>query len=110
VHAPCENKRDDIKHSFREEKGSVFDQFPKNDMKIILVEFSAKVGRETIFKPTIRNESLHEISNDSGVRVVSFATSKSFAVKSRMFSHRKIYKYAELVLRERHTNRLIKFS
>jgi hypothetical protein len=28
-------------------------------MKILLGDFNAKVGRENIFKPTIRNESLH---------------------------------------------------
>jgi hypothetical protein len=44
-------------------------------MKIILGDFNAKVGREYIFKLTIGNESLHEISNDSGVRTVNFATS-----------------------------------
>jgi len=32
--------------------------------------------RETIFNPTIGNESLHQDSNDNGVRTVSFATSK----------------------------------
>jgi len=36
--------------------------------------FYAKVGREIIFKPTIGNESLHQDSNDNGVRIVHFAT------------------------------------
>jgi hypothetical protein len=36
-------------------------------MEIMLGDFNAKVGRENIFKPTIWNESLHEISNDNGV-------------------------------------------
>jgi hypothetical protein len=31
-------------------------------MKILLGDFNAKVGREDIFKLTIGNESLHEIS------------------------------------------------
>jgi hypothetical protein len=62
-------------------------------MKILLGDFSVKVGRENIFKPTIRNESLHEISNDSGVRVVNFATSKILVVKSTIFPHHKIHKY-----------------
>jgi hypothetical protein len=44
-------------------------------MKILLGDLNAKVGREDIFKPTTGNESLHEISNDSGVRVVNFAIS-----------------------------------
>jgi hypothetical protein len=52
-----------------------------------------KVGREDIFKPTIGNESSHEITNDNGVRVVNFATSKNLVVKSTMFSHRSIHKY-----------------
>jgi hypothetical protein len=42
-------------------------------MKILLGDFNAKVGREDIFKPTTGNESLDEISNDNGVRLVSFA-------------------------------------
>jgi hypothetical protein len=47
---------------------NVFDKFPKYHMKSLLGDFNAKVGREDIFKPTIGNESLHEISNDNGVR------------------------------------------
>jgi hypothetical protein len=62
-------------------------------MKILLGDFNAKVGREDIFKPTIGNESLHEISNDNGVRVVNFATSKNLRVKSTMFPRRIIHKY-----------------
>jgi hypothetical protein len=45
-------------------------------MKILLGDPHAKVGREHIFKLTIWNDSLHKISNDNGVRVVNFATSK----------------------------------
>jgi hypothetical protein len=75
VHAPTEDKTDGVKDSFYEELERVFDKFPKYHMKILLGEFSAKVGRKNIFKPTIGNESLHEISNDNGVRLVNFATS-----------------------------------
>jgi len=39
------------------------------------------VGRENIFKPTIGNESLHHESNDNGVRIVNFATSKKSSCK-----------------------------
>jgi hypothetical protein len=75
VHAPTEDKIDDVKDSCYEELEHVFDIFPKYRIKILLEDFNAKIGREDIFKPTIRNESLHEISNDNGVRVVNFATS-----------------------------------
>jgi hypothetical protein len=82
VHAPTEDKCDDIKDSFCEELVGVFDQFPKYHMEILLGDFNAKVGREDIFKPTIGNESLHETSNYNGVRVVNFATLKNIVVKS----------------------------
>jgi hypothetical protein len=93
VHAPCEDTNDDIKDSLYEELGCVFDQFRRCDMKILLGDSNAKVGREDIFKLTIGNETSHEISNDNGVRVVNFATSKSLVVKSTMFPHRSIHKY-----------------
>ena len=62
-------------------------------MKILLGDFNAKIGRENIFKPTIGNESLHQDSNDNGVRIVNFATTKNLVVKSKMFPHRDIHKY-----------------
>jgi hypothetical protein len=38
-------------------------------------------SREDILKSTIGNGSLNTISNDNGVRVVNFATSKNLTVK-----------------------------
>jgi hypothetical protein len=70
-------------------------------MKILLDDFNEKVGREDIFKPTIGNESSHEISNDNGVRVVNFATSKNLVVKS--------INTPGPLLTERHTTRSITF-
>jgi hypothetical protein len=50
VHAPSEEKGDDSKYSFfYDELKQVFDNFPKYHMKILLGDFTAKVGRERIF-------------------------------------------------------------
>ena len=43
-------------------------------MKILLGYYNAKLGRVNVFKPTIGNESLHQESNDNGVRIVNLAT------------------------------------
>jgi hypothetical protein len=67
-------------------------KFPKYHMKILLGDVSAKVSREDIFKPSVGNENLHEISNDNGVRVVSFSTSTNLVIKSTMFPHHNIHK------------------
>jgi hypothetical protein len=49
VHVPTEDKIDYAKDSFDEELEHILDKFPKYDMKILLADFNAKVGREYIF-------------------------------------------------------------
>ena len=71
----------------------MFDHFPKYHIKMLLGDFNAKVERENIFRPTIGQDSLHQDSNDNGVRLVNFATSKTLVVNSTMFPHRNIHKY-----------------
>ena len=93
VHAPSKEKSGDSKDSFYEELEQVFYNFPKYHKKILLGDFNANVERENIFKPTIDNGSLHQDSNDNGVRIVNFATLKKLVVKSTMFQHRNIRKY-----------------
>jgi hypothetical protein len=55
-------------------------------MKILLRDFSAKVDEEDILKPTVLNDSLHEIyddddDDDDGDRVVNFATSRNLTIE-----------------------------
>jgi hypothetical protein len=44
LHAPTEDKTDEVKDSYCEELERVFDKFLKCNMKVLL-DFSAKVGR-----------------------------------------------------------------
>jgi exonuclease III len=88
-----------MKGSFYDELEHVFDKFHKYHMKILLGDFNTKVVREDLFKQTVRNESLHGINNDNGVRMVNFATSKNLIDKSAIFPHHNI------LLVERHAIR-----
>jgi hypothetical protein len=65
----------------------MFDYFPKYHMRIQLGDYNARVGRQIIFKLTIGNESLHQNSNDNGVRMRNIATSKILVSKVTMFLH-----------------------
>jgi hypothetical protein len=44
VHAPTEDKDDDVKDDFYEGLEQVFDQFPRYHVKILQGDFNAKVG------------------------------------------------------------------
>jgi hypothetical protein len=54
VHAPTQNKNDDMK-----KLEHVFHRFHQYHMKILLGYFNTKVGTEDILKSTMGNESLH---------------------------------------------------
>jgi hypothetical protein len=54
-----------MKDSFYEKLKPIYHNSLDAIWKRLLRDFSGKVGREGIFKPTIWNESVHEISNDN---------------------------------------------
>ena len=75
-------------------------------MKLLLGDFNANVERENIFKPTTGDGSLHQHSNDNGVRIVKFATSKNLVVNSTIFPHRNIHKYTWTSPAEQNRNQI----
>jgi len=75
VHAPSENKVT-MQKSYEELQQVFLYHFPKYNMKNLLGDFNEKLGREDIFKSTIGNGMIHQDSNDNGIRIASFATSK----------------------------------
>jgi len=85
------------------------DHFPKYHIKILLGDFSAKMGRENIFKSTIRNESLHQDSNDSDVRIAKVFTSTNPIVKCTMTHIETFTRTPDCLQTGRHTPRLITY-
>jgi hypothetical protein len=84
VHAPNEEKSDDSEDCLYEEIEQVFVHFPKYHIKILLVYFNAKLGGG-LYKPTVRNERLHQDSNDNGVRIVN--KNKKNGCQEHVFPH-----------------------
>jgi hypothetical protein len=93
MYAPSDEKSDEAKDRFYEDLVQVFYHFLKCHIKILLQDFNAKLERQNIFKPTIGNDSLHQDSNDNGVIIVNFDTSKILIVTSTMFPHRSFHKF-----------------
>jgi hypothetical protein len=75
---------------------NVYSMNSLNTIHNFVRRFQCQSKWEDIFKPTIGNKSLHEISGDNGVTIVKFATSKNLIVKSTMFSHHNIHKFTSI--------------
>jgi len=79
-----------FQNPFRHSKSNLSTYAVSFSLNILLYIFITCIkwaNRENIFKPTIGNESLHQHSNDNGVRIVTFATLKNLVLKSTMFPH-----------------------
>jgi hypothetical protein len=62
-------------------------------MKILLEDFNVKVGREDFLNGQLGMKVYTKISNDNGIGVVNFTTSKNLTVKCTMFPHCNNHKY-----------------
>jgi hypothetical protein len=56
VHAPTNKKTEQITEEFYNLLQQNINQIARSDIKIILGDFDAKVGKESIYKSTIGNE------------------------------------------------------
>jgi hypothetical protein len=50
-------------------------------------------GKENMYKPTVGNESLHNDTNDNGMKMIQFAISKGLNVRSTTFPHKNIHRH-----------------
>ena len=92
AHAPTEDKDEQTKDMFYERLEREYDRCPDHDIKIVLGDFNAKIGKERIFGPTIGQFSLHDETSDNGMRLSGFAAAKNMVVSSTRFRHLDIHK------------------
>jgi hypothetical protein len=58
---------------------------------MVMGDVNAKVERVTVHQPTIGKRSLHESTNENGLRLVDFAAGRQMAIKSTYFMHKRIH-------------------
>ena len=68
VHYPLEARPDDEKEAFYARLEQIYDSCSPRDVKIVIGDMNAHVGREEMYKPIIGPNSLHAVSNDNGQR------------------------------------------
>lgn len=82
IHAPTECKKDMKKGIFYKETIKILDEIPKNTIKIIIGDCDSKIGKESMFIPTIRLQSLRESCNNNGSRANLLASSRNITISS----------------------------
>ena len=92
VHAPHNERPDDEKDKFYRQLDKAYEGCPRNDIKIVIGDLNAQIGRERTFKPTIGGFSLHRESNENGMRLINFAASFNMVISSTFFRHKDIHK------------------
>lgn len=92
VYAPTEEADGQDKDEFYSRLEQEIDCIPKHDVKILIGDLNAKVGREEAFRDTVGKESLHEYSNDNGLRLIDLATSNAMVVRSTWHQRKNVRK------------------
>ncbi|PNF35640.1 hypothetical protein B7P43_G18287 [Cryptotermes secundus] len=94
MHASTEEKEEEVKDYFSQQMEDTYDSIPSNDIKVILGDLNAKIGKEKefFFLGVIETESLHDTTNHNGIKLIDFAESKNLIISSTYFPHKNIHK------------------
>lgn len=92
VHAPSEEKEIETKVKFYEELNKIMEEIPKFDIKYVVGDMNAKIGREEEYRNVTGGKSKHSVTNGNGTRLVEFALENNMKIVSTMFDHKDIHK------------------
>ncbi|XP_049315675.1 uncharacterized protein LOC125779126 [Bactrocera dorsalis] len=106
AHAPTEEKDDVTKDDFYERLELAYESCPRHDVKIVLGDFNARVGKEGIFGNTVGKFSLHEETSPNGLRLIDFAGARNMVICSTRFQHKKIHQATWLSPDRKTTNQI----
>lgn len=83
-----------------------YESVPRYDLKIVLGDFNAQIGKEEIYRPTIGKYSKHSRSNENGKILIDFARRRNMKIKSTYFEHKDIYKGTWISPDQSYTNQI----
>lgn len=92
IYAPTEDAEEEEKDAFYGILEEEVNKLPQYDIKIVIGDANAKVGREEIWTEVAGKESLHESTNENGLRLLTFASSANMKICSTMFPRKQIHK------------------
>jgi hypothetical protein len=84
VHAPTEEKDEIQEDDFYENFERIYMKAPNHNIKVVMGDFNAKVGKEPGLAPNVGKYSLHEETNNNGWRMTDFAITKNMTISTRL--------------------------
>lgn len=91
VYAPTEDAEERTVDEFYEDLERAADRIPRHDMKVILGDFNAKIGKEDQYRMVAGKCGLHEQTSINGERVCLFAETQRLIISSTCFPHKSIH-------------------
>lgn len=91
VHAPHNEKPEEDKEAFYNQLAKAYRKCPKHDIRIVIGDLNAQVGREQVYRPTIGKFSLHSGTNENGLKLINFAAAHNMVISSTCFRHKNIH-------------------
>ncbi|GFS98730.1 uncharacterized protein TNCV_1079491 [Trichonephila clavipes] len=70
-----------------------YNSCPAQDMKLVIGDFNAKIGKELFISSNAGLHSLLKETNENGQRLWDFAVSENLFIISTAFPHKEIHKY-----------------
>ncbi|XP_055634243.1 uncharacterized protein LOC129774518 [Toxorhynchites rutilus septentrionalis] len=92
VYCPHEGRPDDEKEAFYAQLEATYDSCSPREIKIVIGDMNAQVGREAMYRPVIGPCSLYNDTNDNGQRCINFAASRGQVIRSTFFPRKDIHK------------------
>jgi len=92
AHAPTEDKSDTEKDAFYDGLRNLYDACPKHDVKMIIGDLNAQIGKEAIYYPTTGKEAYHQKINENGKRLIHLAATRNMVTGTTLFPHKDIHK------------------
>jgi hypothetical protein len=86
---PTEDK-EEIKSVFYDELDRYL-QVPKRDIRIIMGDMNAKIGKEPRV-PYVGHHSLHDEFTNNGIIMTNFAVTRNLVISITMFPHKSVHK------------------
>jgi hypothetical protein len=91
IHVPTNDSEEEAKDQFFEQLERAYAACSSHDVKLVMADANAKVGRETVHQSTIGKHSLHESTNENGLRLADFDAGRQMVIKSTYFMHKQIH-------------------